>query len=95
MRKFIGFALGAMNAPNHKIEIDAQKAFMQLGVDLRINPFAEKCVESLRRHLERCITRDLLMDALGDAARGGKTRRGPKKSGKAGESQQEGRTDEV
>lgn len=84
-----------MNTKPYVIEIDAQEAFMKFGVDLRINPIADKCVESLRRLLESCITNGLLVDALGDAARVGKPRRGPKKSGKAGESQQEGRTDEV
>lgn len=68
---------------------------MKFGVDLRINPIADKCVESLRRRLESCITNALLVDALGDAARAGKPRRGPKKSGLTGETQQEGRTDEA
>ena len=84
-----------MKTKPYVIEIDAQEAFMKFGVDLRINPIADKCVESLRRLLESYITNGLLVDALGDAARVGKPRRGPKKSGKAGESQQEGRTDEV
>jgi hypothetical protein len=95
LRKFIGFALGAMKAPNYKIEFDAQEAFKILGVDLRISPLAEKCVESLRRRLERLITTDLLVDALGDAAHAGKSRRGPKKSGATGEPKKEGRADEV
>jgi hypothetical protein len=84
-----------MKAPNYKIEIDAHAAFMKLGVDLRINPFAEKCIESLRRHLEGSITIGLLADALGDAAHAGKQRRRRKKSGATGETQQEGRTDEA
>jgi hypothetical protein len=94
LRKFIGFALGAMKAPKYKIEIDAQEAFKKLGVDLTISPLAEKCLESLRRRLERLITTGLLVDALGDAAHAGKSRRGPKKSGSTGETQQEDRADE-
>jgi hypothetical protein len=95
LRKFIGLALGAMKAPNYKIEIDAQAAFMKLGVDLRINPLAEKCMESLRQHLECCITIGLLVDALGDAAHAGKQRRRRKNSGTTGKTQPEGRPDEA
>ncbi|MCP5542949.1 MAG: hypothetical protein H7A49_03470 [Akkermansiaceae bacterium] len=96
MRKFIGFAWGAMTAPKYKIEIDAQAAFKKLGVDLQICPIADKCVESLRRRLERLITTGLLFDALGDAAHAGKPRRGRKKSGSTGETQQqEGHTNEA
>ena len=84
-----------MTAPNYKIEIDAQAAFLKLGVDLRISPLADKCAESLRRRLERLITTGLLVDALGDAAHAGKPRRGPKKSVTSGETKQEGRTDEA
>lgn len=84
-----------MKAPNHKIEIDAHAAFMKLGVNLQVSPIADKCVESLRRRLERLITTGMLVDALGDAAHAGKSRRGPKKSGSTGETQQEGPTNEA
>lgn len=84
-----------MTAQKHKIEIDAHAAYMKLGVNLQISPIAEKCVESLRRRLERSITTGLLADALGDAVHAGKPRRGPKKSGVTGGTQQEGSANEA
>ena len=83
-----------MKAPNHKIEIDAQAAFVILGVDLRISPIADQCVESLRQQLTRCITPQLVVAALADAARAGKSRRGPKKSVASGGTETGGDTDE-
>lgn len=82
-----------MKAPN-KIEIDAQAAFIKIGVDLRISPIAEQCVESLRQQLMRCITPQLVVAALADAARAGKSRRGRKKSVVSGGTEPGGHTDE-
>lgn len=82
-----------MKAPN-KIEIDAQAAFIKLGVDLRISPIAEQCVESLRHQITRCITPQLVVAALADAARAGKSRRGRKKPVVSGGTEPGGHTDE-
>lgn len=82
-----------MKAPN-KIEIDAQAAFIKIGVDLRISPIAEQCVESLRQQLTRCITPQLVVAALADAARAGKSRRGRKKSVVSGGTEPRAHTDE-
>jgi hypothetical protein len=62
------------NTP-HIIEIDAQEAYKSIGVDLRINPFADQCVAALREHLNKCLTSQLLVAALSEAAAPKKRRR--------------------
>jgi len=83
-----------MKAPNYNIVIDAHAAYIKLGVDLSISPIADQCVAAFEKHLIRCITQELLIAALTDAGRASKSRRGPKKSGNAGENPQTGRNDE-
>jgi len=52
----------------HIIEIDAQAAFKNIGVDLKINPFAEQCTAALKERINQCITPQLLVYALAEAA---------------------------
>lgn len=70
-----------MNIKPYVIEIDAQAAFAKLGVDLRISPISESCVAALKKHLNGCITLDLLYTSLGEATGASKPRRVSKKSG--------------
>ncbi len=64
-----------MKTTSHTIEIDALAAFKTIGLDLRINPFAEQCVEVLHEHLNECITPKLLANVLAEAAGAKKKRR--------------------
>lgn len=57
-----------MKATPHIIEIDAQAAFKRIGVDLKINPFAEQCTTALKQQINQCITPQLLAFALAEAA---------------------------
>jgi hypothetical protein len=78
-----------MNNEPHIIKIDAFDAFKYIGVNLRINPFADQCVAALREHLNKCITPQLLVAALTEAAAPKKRRRrsntSPKKSQTGGQ----------
>ncbi|MGJ8642066.1 MAG: hypothetical protein ACSHX9_01555 [Luteolibacter sp.] len=67
----------------YPIQIDAQAAFKIIGVDLRVSPIAEECAEALHKHLEKCITTDLVIAALTDAGRASKSRRRRKTPGSA------------
>lgn len=69
-----------MTTKPYIIEIDAQAAFAKLGVDLRISPNAAPCMAALKKHLNECITLDLLYASLGEATGATKPRRVPKKS---------------
>lgn len=82
-----------MNNEPHIIKIDAQAAYKStIGVDLRINPFADQCVAALREHLNKCITSQLLVAALTDAASQKKRRRSSNAAPK--KTQTEGQADE-
>lgn len=76
------------------IEVDALAAYLKLGVDLRISPIADQCVQSLRQNLIESINTDLIITALADATKAGRPRRGRKPSGKFGEPAKEGRSHE-
>lgn len=79
---------------NYIIEVDAHAAFLKLGVDLRINPIADQCVQSLRQRLIESIDTDLIITALADATKASRSRRARKLSGKSGEPTKEGRNHE-
>lgn len=76
------------------IEIDAHEAYKKLGIDLRISPIADQCVQSLRQHLIERIDTDLIITALADATKARRQRRSRKPSGKSGEPTKEGRSHE-
>lgn len=76
------------------IEIDAHEAYKKLGIDLRISPIADQCVQSLRQHLIERINTDLIITALADATKAGRSRRSRKPSGKPGEPNKEGHSHE-
>lgn len=67
------------------IEIDAHEAYKKLGIDLRISPIADQCVQSLRQQLIERINTDLIITALADATKAHKPRRSRKPSGISGE----------
>lgn len=71
-----------MNNEPHIIKIDALAAYKSIGVDLRINPFADQCVAALREHLNKCLTPQLLVAALTEAAAPKKRRRSSNASSK-------------
>jgi hypothetical protein len=64
-----------MTTQHHKIEIDAHAAFRKIGVNLDDSPIGGQCVDSLRQHLTRLITTELLIASLSDAAKHKKARR--------------------
>lgn len=70
---------------NHIIEIDAHAAYLKIGVDLRISPFADLCVQSLRQRLMECLDTELIIAALTDATKARRSRRARKSSGGSGE----------
>lgn len=77
------------------VEIDAHAAFLKLGVDLKVSPIAAQSVDAFRKQLAKCVTTDLVVTALADAARAAKSRRGKKQTGNAGEIKNEGHADET
>lgn len=79
----------------HIIEIDAHEAFLKIGVDLRVSPITAQSVDALQKHIKKCITPEMVVAALADAARAGKKRRGRKQSAKAVEIKPEGSADET
>ncbi|MEI6607554.1 MAG: hypothetical protein WCP35_19780 [Verrucomicrobiota bacterium] len=83
----------AMQAQHHKIEIDAHAAFRKIGINLDGSPIGAQCVDSLRKHLTRLITTELLIASLRDASKMTRTRRGkPSPVAPQGEPQTEGGT---
>ena len=77
----------------YTIEIDAQAAFRQIGVNLEQSPIGAPCVEALEERLIKSITASLLLMSMMDAAKRPKSKRGQHKPEPAAETKQGGTTE--
>ena len=83
-----------MKTHPYTIEIDAQAAYKQIGVNLEQSPIGADCVVALQDRLLKMITASLLLQGMMDAAKRPKSKRGQHKPEPAAETKQGGTSDE-